>query len=88
VSACAGISLSSAVCCALRPKPNQAGPSTGTTGGGGGGSSYLGSASSASIFSGSGTSPGNSADGDRSGAGDGGAQRTAGADGRVLLLLG
>ncbi|WP_415063078.1 Ig-like domain-containing protein [Bdellovibrio sp.] len=55
-------------------------------GGGGGGSGYLGSAASASTVAGSGATPGNAGDGDRSGAGQGGSDyNVSGAHGVVII---
>ena len=58
-------------------------------GGGGGGSGYFksGTVSSATLTAGSGATPGNSADADRSGAGAGGSGSTNGTDGRARIAF-
>jgi trimeric autotransporter adhesin len=61
----------------------------GNVGGGGGGSGYFksGTVSSATLTAGSGSTPGNSADSDRSGSGTGGTGSTNGSDGRARIAF-
>jgi hypothetical protein len=61
----------------------------GNVGGGGGGSGYFksGTVSSSTLTTGSGSTPGNSADSQRSGSGQGGSGSTNGTDGRAILTF-
>ncbi len=56
--------------------------------GAGGGSSYVGGVTGGSTTAASGSTPGNSADADRSGAGNGGALGAAGTAGRIVIYYG